>query len=192
MRKTCTSLVLLFAGFIVADPAHALEKQALPEILPAQGSVQVAFVPWDDAESLLISAILSARTQVLVQAFLITSSKIASSLIDVQQRGIDVRVLADGRQHEQGARSLLGLLAKNGIPVRLEKRYQHAHNKIVLIDATGTQAVVATGSFNFTWSAQNVNAENLLILRDNPLLAQRYAQNWERHWQQATPFHGPQ
>jgi phosphatidylserine/phosphatidylglycerophosphate/cardiolipin synthase-like enzyme len=40
---------------------------------------------------------------------------------------------------------------------------------------------VATGSYNFTRSARVANAENLLILRDNPALAQAFARNWQRH-----------
>jgi phosphatidylserine/phosphatidylglycerophosphate/cardiolipin synthase-like enzyme len=47
---------------------------------------------------------------------------------------------------------------------------------------------VITGSYNFTWSAQARNAENLLILRDNPALLQRYLNNWQRHHAEAQPF----
>lgn len=41
-------------------------------------------------------------------------------------------------------------------------------------------AVVLTGSFNFTKSAESSNAENLLVIRD-PKLAARYLTNWEEH-----------
>ena len=40
--------------------------------------------------------------------------------------------------------------------------------KILLIDAEGEAPAVITGSYNFTWSAQARNAENVLILRGNP------------------------
>jgi phosphatidylserine/phosphatidylglycerophosphate/cardiolipin synthase-like enzyme len=36
---------------------------------------------------------------------------------------------------------------------------------------------VATGSFNYTWSAEHKNAENLLLIHD-PALAAEYTQNW--------------
>jgi phosphatidylserine/phosphatidylglycerophosphate/cardiolipin synthase-like enzyme len=38
-----------------------------------------------------------------------------------------------------------------------------------------------TGSFNFTKSAEESNAENLLILKGNKLLEDRYIQNIEEH-----------
>ena len=168
--------------------SHATDSKSIPEIFPAQGTVQVAFSPWDDTESLLIDEIAAAKKQILVQAYLLTSRTIASGLIDARQRGIDVRVVADSRQHEDTAASLLNLLEQNNIPVWLETRYRHAHNKVLLIDVVGRHPVVITGSYNFTWGAQNMNAENLLIFRDNRRLTDRYTKNWERHCRQATPY----
>ena len=168
--------------------SHATESKGLPETFPAQGPVQVAFSPWDDTEALLIDAIAAAKSQILVQAYLLTSRTITSGLINARQRGVDVRVIADSRQHEDTVGSLLDLLEQNNIPVWLETRYRHAHNKVLLIDAFGRHPVVITGSYNFTWGAQNTNAENLLIFRDNPRLTERYAKNWERHWRQARPY----
>ena len=167
--------------------SHATESKGIPETFPAQGTVQVAFSPWDDTEALLIDAIAAAKSQILVQAYLLTSRTITSGLINARQRGVDVRVIADSRQHEDTVGSLLDLLEQNNIPVWLETRYRHAHNKVLLIDAFGRHPVVITGSYNFTWGAQNTNAENLLIFRDNPRLTERYAKNWERHWRQARP-----
>jgi phosphatidylserine/phosphatidylglycerophosphate/cardiolipin synthase-like enzyme len=150
--------------------------------------VQVAFSPWDDTERLLLGAIASAKNQILVQAYMLTSRVIAAGLIDARQRGVDVKVLADNRQHEESIGSLLGLLAQNKIPVWLETRYRNAHNKVLVIDASGKQPTVITGSYNFTRSAHTMNAENLVIFRDNRSLTERFAKNWERHWLQATPY----
>ncbi len=55
----------------------------------------------------------------------------------------------------------------------------------MLIDAMTAQGILITGSYNFTWSAQARNAENLLILRDNPALLRRYLDNWQRHRDEA-------
>jgi len=179
---------LLWLSLFSLTLSYATEPKNIPEIFPAQGTVQVAFSPWDDTESLLIDVIASAKKQILVQVYLLTSRTIATSLVAARQRGIDVRVLADNRQHEDTAGSLLDFLEQNNIPVWLESRYRHAHNKVLLIDVLGRHPVVITGSYNFTWGAQNMNAENLLIFRDNPRLTDRYAKNWERHWRQATPY----
>lgn len=181
----------LAAGLLciaVGLPAGAREA---PAPLPAAGTIDVLFPPWDDAESALVAAVESSRSQVLVQAFLLTSRAIAASLIAAHRRGVEVRVLADARQHAETAGSLLASLSEAGIPVWLETRYRHAHNKVIVIDAGGALPVVVSGSYNFTWSAQNANAENLLIMRGNAALAARYAANWQRHRAQAQPFGRP-
>lgn len=175
---TCVLLTL--------SQAFAFDKP--PPIVPAQGSLQAAFSPWDDLEGLIANAIDGAKRQVLVQAYLLTDKKIAATLIAAQRRGIDVNVLADAEQFARVESSKLAELAAAGIPVWLETKYQNAHNKIIVIDAAAPDAMVITGSFNFTWSAQHTNAENILIARNSPVLAARYASNWERHRQQATLY----
>ncbi|MEA5096906.1 MAG: phospholipase D-like domain-containing protein, partial [Burkholderiaceae bacterium] len=75
-----------------------------------------------------------------------------------------------------------------GIPVWRETKYQNAHNKIIVIDTGTDDATVLTGSYNFTWTAQRKNAENILILRRTPALAARYAANWQRHLNEATAW----
>jgi phosphatidylserine/phosphatidylglycerophosphate/cardiolipin synthase-like enzyme len=68
-------------------------------------------------------------------------------------------------------------LANQGVPVLIDYRYAIMHNKFVIVD----REAVETGSFNFTAAAERSNAENLLVLQD-PSLAQRYGQEWERLW----------
>jgi phosphatidylserine/phosphatidylglycerophosphate/cardiolipin synthase-like enzyme len=183
-RRTLAS----FASFLLLLAASAAQPADVPAPLPAQGSLQPAFAPWDNVEALLVEAIDSARRQVLVQAYLLTSKKIATTLIAAHRRGVDVQILVDADQLAKVESSVAPVLAAAGIAVWLETKYQNAHNKIIVIDADMPGATVITGSFNFTWTAQHKNAENVLIARKNPALAARYAQNWERHRQDAIAY----
>lgn len=158
------------------------------EPLPATGTVEAAFTPWDDAEGALLRAVGAARKAIYVQAFLFTSRPLARALVDAHQRGVAVAVLADREMAAKGDNSQIPKLAAAGIPVRLEVRYQSAHNKIVLVDPEEAHNAVVTGSYNFTYSAQARNAENLLILRDNARLARAYLANWRRHRDEAQPY----
>jgi len=49
-------------------------------------------------------------------------------------------------------------------------------------------AHVITGSFNFTKSAQERNAENVLIIRQYPDLARTYAENWRNRAAVSRPY----
>jgi phosphatidylserine/phosphatidylglycerophosphate/cardiolipin synthase-like enzyme len=156
--------------------------------MKTQDAVQAAFAPWDNVEDLLIEAIAGAQRQILVQAYLLTSKKIGNALIAAHRRGVDVRVLVDGEQLVKAGSMTATALAAAGIAVWIETKYQNAHNKVIVIDANSTNAAVITGSYNFTWTAQRKNAENILIIRRNPALTERYALNWERHRQDAMPY----
>ncbi|RTL48800.1 MAG: phospholipase D family protein [Rhodocyclaceae bacterium] len=162
--------------------------QAAP--MAATGTVEVAFSPWDDAEGLVLRTLKSARHSLLVQAYVLTSRNIANALLEAKQRGVVVQLLADREQMERNENSLVPQLASAGVTVRLETKYSAAHNKVLVIDAEGDHPVVVTGSYNFSWSAQARNAENLLVLRDNPKLALAYRDNWLRHWGEAEPYDG--
>lgn len=166
------------------DPSPLIAPPAATDVL----SVEVFFSPWDDAQQRLLQVLADACEQVLVQAFVLTSRDVADGLVAARQRGVDVRVLADARQHADTPASLLPKLVKAGIPVWLEDRYRHAHNKVMLIDVYSQSPIIVTGSYNFTWSAQHRNAENLLIIRGHSAIADRYAKNWARHQSDATPL----
>jgi phosphatidylserine/phosphatidylglycerophosphate/cardiolipin synthase-like enzyme len=178
MRKFFAALLLFWIVGAGATP------------LPATGSVEVLFTPWDDAEGAIVRALGEARKTIHVQAYLLTSRSIAKALQEASARGVAVEILADREMATKGDSSLIPKLAAEGIPVWLETRYAVAHNKVLLIDALEAHGVVITGSYNFTWSAQARNAENLLVLRDNPALVRRYLENWRRHRDEAEKMSG--
>lgn len=185
MKRLRPGAAIAVACVVLAMPRLAFSG-TVP--LPAEGSLQALFTPWDDVDEAITAALGSAKKQVLVQAYLLTSKSIASTLIAAHRRGVEVRVLLDAEQLSRVESSKAAELHGEGIPVRLETGYQNAHNKIIIIDAGTSEATVITGSYNFTWTAQHRNAENILIARRNPSLAARYAANWERHLQQSTSY----
>lgn len=158
------------------------------EPVRAVGTLEAAFTPWDNVEAIIVNTIGQARHQVLVQAYLLTNKKITAALVAAHRRHVDVRVLVDASQLERVSSSTAPLLAKAGIPIWLETKYQNAHNKVMVIDAATSGATVITGSFNYTWTAEHKNAENILVARNNPALAARYAGNWERHQKEAKAY----
>ena len=192
MRRTLIAIALLYAcaaeAQIPAQAAEALPYPQTPPVLPAQGTVQVAFTPWDNAESMIVDSIRRAKNQILVQSFSFTSRTLAHALIAAKRRGVDVRVMADREQTFSGEASRIPELVQAGILVVLEVRYQSAHNKVMVIDAGSADAAVISGSYNWTYAAQRKNAENVLILRHNPDVAHAYAANWRRHFADALPY----
>lgn len=182
---------LLLALLLAASPVQwipaaqaartAQQHTGEPLQMSARGSIQLAFTPGDDVAGLIVSTISKARRQVLVQTYSFTHKDIAQALVDAKRRGLDVQVVADRQQMETIATSRVEWLAEQGVPVWVDTEHAAAHNKVMIIDNGTPDVALITGSFNFTHAAQYRNAENLLVLRGNPTLAEAYAANWRRH-----------
>jgi phosphatidylserine/phosphatidylglycerophosphate/cardiolipin synthase-like enzyme len=159
----------LLIGLLLA----ALPLQAQPAT--AAANTRVYFSPFGGCTDAVEASLLLAKSNVLVQAYSFTSAPIAKALVDAKKRGVDVEVLLDKSQRSEQYTSAT-FLANEGVPVFIDDSHRIAHNKVMVIDGE----TVITGSFNFTKSAEEANAENLLIIKD-PQLAQKYTANWQAH-----------
>jgi phosphatidylserine/phosphatidylglycerophosphate/cardiolipin synthase-like enzyme len=168
---------------LVCFNAHA----AAPPVPNTGGSVQYAFTPGGRIDAMIIAAIASARRQVLVQAYSFTHRRIAEALISARNRGVDVAVIADREQTRANDPAVIRNIARSGVPVLLDSLHAAAHNKVIVIDAGAQDCAVVTGSFNFTYAAQQRNAENAVILRGNPPLCAAFRDNWLHHKAHSIP-----
>ncbi|MDE3021376.1 MAG: phospholipase D family protein [Pseudomonadota bacterium] len=137
-------------------------------------AVIVAFSPNGDATRVIVSEINHAQHQILVQAYSFTSKPIISALARAKDRGVDVEVIAD-KSNEHERYSGIMTMREHHVPVWIDNTVDIAHNKVMIFD---DQAVL-TGSFNFSVSAQKYNAENILLIKDDPALANLYIKNWD-------------
>lgn len=173
----------LFAALLLA----ALPLQA-GRTLPAEGTVEVAFAPWDDVERLVMDQIDGARQAIYVQAYTLTSRNIAKTLIAARERGVKVEVIADRDKVLKDEHSALPRVAGNGVTLWLDGNYSAAHSKVMVIDPDGKAPVVVTGSYNFSYAGKAKNAENVVVLAGQRALAQAYLDNWKRHRAQSVSF----
>jgi phospholipase D len=77
-----------------------------------------------------------------------------------------------------GGRKVVSILTLSSIPLFVDGSVKIAHSKILIIDARE----VITGSFNFTDAAEHSNAENVLIIKNDPVLVQMYLANYQRRY----------
>ena len=140
-------------------------------------SWQVYFSPDGGCMQAVVEALAGARQQILVQAYEMTSPQIKSALVAAHRRGVQVSAIFDPEAVKEST-SMVDDLSAGGIPIFIDSFHRPgiAHNKVMVID----QAVVITGSFNFTRAAETRNAENLLVIRD-PALAAAYGRNFNAH-----------
>ena len=143
---------------------------------PTAEVLGVYFSPPAGAATAIVKAIDASEREVLVQAYGFTHHAIAQALVRAQQRGVTVRVLLDMKTGKSN-RDVAQALEAGHVAMREDGKHAIAHNKVMVID----EAVVITGSFNFTNSAETRNAENVLILKSVDL-AHTYKTQWAQHW----------
>ncbi len=147
-------------------------------------SIRVCFTPQQNCTALLIQQIKQAKKSILVQAYSFTNHKIGDALVAAHKQGVNVKVIADKSNFKRGQRTSMYYLMRHGIPVWDDNKLRIAHNKIMIFD----DRIVETGSFNFTYSAQHFNAENMLII-NNRKIAKLYEKNWHLRQKQSKRYH---
>jgi phosphatidylserine/phosphatidylglycerophosphate/cardiolipin synthase-like enzyme len=148
-----------------------------PYTIPATGTIEVAFSPQGGITDLIVKELNSAKSSIEVQAYSFKSAPIAKALVDATKRGVKVQIIVDKSQKSEKY-SIVTYLTNAGIPVHIDTAFAIAHSKIMIID----QIDVITGSFSFTKSVEERNAENRLILHGNKELVDIYEQNWQWRW----------
>jgi phosphatidylserine/phosphatidylglycerophosphate/cardiolipin synthase-like enzyme len=147
--------------------------------LPAE----VCFSPQGRCSDRILWYIDGAKSEILVQAFSFTSGPIRNALIAAKRRGVAIEVILDrGEQSRQGFKTALSL-SKRSVPVYIDDSHSSAHNKVIIID----KSVVITGSYNFTYAADDKNAENILFIRSGEL-ARSYLENWINHREHSSRY----
>ncbi|MFA1240906.1 phospholipase D family protein [Serratia odorifera] len=163
MKRPVIALALLQAG-----------------IHPVLAQSQVAFSTDGSAGPLVIQTLNEANRSLDLAAYAFTSTPVANAVYSAWRRGVKVRVLTDAR-YAREHKSAVATLANLGVPVRINSRYKIQHNKFTIINSE----IVQTGSLNYTKAAlTGENAENVLVIRNEPAVSQAYQREFERLWEE--------
>jgi phosphatidylserine/phosphatidylglycerophosphate/cardiolipin synthase-like enzyme len=150
-----------------------------PMVTIGGAPVATWFAPDDPVTQAVIDRINGAQQRIEVLAFAYTSDPIAEAMIAARGRGLAVRGVMESR-NVRGSGSEFEKLRTAGIDMHSDGNCYIMHHKAIVIDGR----TVITGSFNWTAAAQDQNDENVLII-DDPGLAARFGEEFERIYQQA-------
>lgn len=151
-------------------------------------SIEAGFSPEGTALQLVLKTIKTAQQEIRLMGYSFTSPDVADRLIRARKRGVDVKVVLDHKantgERNKASRAAMNLLVSAGIPVRTVDVYKILHDKVIIADGRHTEV----GSFNFSRAADSANSENVLVVWDDPVVAQRYLQHWSSRWAQGTDW----
>jgi phosphatidylserine/phosphatidylglycerophosphate/cardiolipin synthase-like enzyme len=146
-------------------------------------NIDIAFSPGGNGLELVLKAINSSTSSICMATYSFTSKPVAQALLNAKKRGVDVQIVSDKKSN--GSKyTATKFLANQGINVRLNGKYPIMHNKFIVVD----NKTVETGSFNYTKAAANKNAENVIVIWNNPVVASKYGAECKRLFNEATPY----
>jgi mitochondrial cardiolipin hydrolase len=164
-RMACVAMVILVC-------------LCVPQVATA---AEVYFSPVGNIRQRLLAAIRDARETVDVAVYHITSFELADALVAAKTRGVRVLVLTDREKLRAGG-GAYRILERGRIPIRALGSADASlmHHKFAVFDGK----LLATGSYNWTQSAERANYENLVFLTDPETVA-RFTREFERLWRKA-------
>lgn len=156
---------------------------------PARAQTEALFCPWDDPEARCLELLEQAQATVDVAQYNIRNERFFQKLDELRARGVRVRIVVDAKNAENPWNTLDDAFEAAGFELRRYRNtastYAIMHHKFTVIDGQ----VVLSGSYNWNGTAQLVNDENMVVLRD-PALAAAYEQEFAELWGEAAEAPG--
>jgi phosphatidylserine/phosphatidylglycerophosphate/cardiolipin synthase-like enzyme len=152
----------------------------LQSTVVARTPVQVLFAAEDEAISHLVPLVENAQESIRIMAYSFTHDALGEAVLQRAQKGVDVKGIFETRG-SQTEYSELTILYCAKVPVRQDGNPGSFHHKVIVIDEQTT----ITGSLNFSNNADESNDENVVVI-ENETIADRYLQEFERRWDEAT------
>ena len=137
---------------------------------------EVYFSLSDNPQKIIIKNINQAEAFINIAMYIFTDKEIVLPLTNAQKRGVKVRVYLDRSQIESSY-SVSRLMVQKGIKVRISTNNYIMHNKFAIID----NRLLLAGSYNWTFSANNRNDENLMVI-DDPEIIEVFQNQFVNLW----------
>jgi len=137
---------------------------------------EVYFSLYDNPQKEIIKNINQAEAFINIAMYIFTDREIAFPLVKARERGVKVRLYLDKDQVEYKY-SQSRFLVQKGIKTRISTNNYIMHNKFAIID----NRLLLTGSYNWTFSANNRNDENLMVI-DDPEIIEIFQNQFVNLW----------
>jgi phosphatidylserine/phosphatidylglycerophosphate/cardiolipin synthase-like enzyme len=137
---------------------------------------EVYFSLSDNPQKEIIKNINQAEAFINIAMYIFTDREIALPLVKAHERGVKVRLYLDKDQVDYQY-SQSRFLVQKGIKTRTSTNNYIMHNKFAIID----NRILLTGSYNWTFSANNRNDENLMVI-DDPEIIEIFQNQFVNLW----------
>jgi len=155
---------------------HYLKKNTKYSILAFLVKTEVYFSLYNNPQKEIIKNINQTEAFINIAMYIFTDREIVLPLIKARERGVKVRLYLDKDQVDYKY-SQSRFLVQKGIKARISSNNYIMHHKFAIID----NRILLTGSYNWTFSANNRNDENLMVI-DDPELIEIFQNQFVNLW----------
>ncbi|UOR13366.1 phospholipase D-like domain-containing protein [Halobacillus amylolyticus] len=133
----------------------------------------------------VINVIDNSEKSLDIAMFLLTEGDFVTHISKATQRGVNVRVITDKTQVVDQTKQTANIqkLIQSGVPVKINTHEGNMHLKVMISD----KKLTTSGSYNFTYSAENKNDEVLVIIKSKKI-AEEWTDKFNEMWNDSTQY----
>lgn len=150
-----------------------------PQVDVAGMAVENAFSPEDDVQRKILAVLETAQSDIRFMVFTLTDNEISKLLNRKLREGVSIQGVVESRNVGASGADF-EVLQQVGMDILQDGNPYMMHHKVLIVD----EAIVITGSYNFTRNAAENNDENALIIY-SPEIAAQYLEEFQRVYRQA-------
>ncbi len=166
---------LLYSALFIS----LLCSPAIVEQFRPTGTVDVYHSRGAGVTDAIVTELRKAKSEILVQAYPLTSFPIVKALTDAKKRGIKIEVVLDKSQCREkyiAPDSVAGA----GLVTFIDRKHAIDPNMVIIVDRN----ILITGACNFT------NGEKLFIIKGHKPLVDLYIHDFKEHEEHAKRYTG--
>jgi phosphatidylserine/phosphatidylglycerophosphate/cardiolipin synthase-like enzyme len=144
--------------------------------------VEIYFSPMGGVAARLLKLIQAAKESIYFLAYSFTANDLGDAIRQRAAAGVTVVGVMEANQIKSNLGTEYDPFMQAGLDVRRDGNPGLMHHKVIIID----RSVVVTGSYNFSYSAETNNDENVVIIH-NADAAEQFMREFQRVYEQAKP-----
>jgi phosphatidylserine/phosphatidylglycerophosphate/cardiolipin synthase-like enzyme len=168
----------MFSDDLFGDSIRAATPH--PDLTIDGTRVETFFSPDDKPATHITELLNGAQESIHFLAFSFTTDDFGDALVARAKDAVTVSGVMEADQVRTNQGTEYDKLSQAGIDVRLDGNPDYMHHKVFIID----EKIVVLGSYNFSFSAETRNDENLLVIY-NPELADQFMREFQRVYERA-------
>lgn len=148
--------------------ADAVAKTPNPHLTIDGTTLEVYFSPDDKVATRIVELLRGAQHSITFMAYSFTASDFGKIISQKAKQGLEIHGVMEEQQVKSNKGTQYTYFERASLPVYKDGNEGQMHHKVFIIDGE----IVITGSYNFSFSAETSNDENVVIFFDRQIAAE--------------------